>query len=203
MQHKSCFSKEFSTQMISSLHKNYSSIEYLKSVNALVELIAALTRVPFQPAETYHEGLVSMIFYFDGADNLGCLDDGLGYLYNGEDYTEMIAELFGNIDAVGTWSCTIGPDCNAVTEQALLAIKNRRRSMLELRVTPNMPDRLWEIAIDNIRCGATNPSFYNDRGIHDMLKSRFKEIPDSELALFCGCGCTETNLQGLTRGRYR
>lgn len=177
------------------------SIEYLRSVNAPERLISALSHVPFESAQNYYEGLVSwnMIFHFDGADNLGCLDDGLGHLYNGEDYTDVIGELFGNLDAVSTWSCTIGPKYNAVTEQALRAIRNRRRPMLELRVTPEMPDELWNIAIENIRGGCTNPSFYNDRGIHDMLKSHFPEIPDSELELFCGCGCTETNLQGLTR----
>ncbi len=183
--------------------KNYitRSIAYLKSVNAPDDLIDALTRVPFEPAATYYEGLVAwnVIFYFDGADNLGCLDDGLIHLYNGEDYTEIIGELFGNIDAVGTWSCTVGPNYNPITEQAVRAIKNRRRPMLELMTTPEMPDKLWELAIENIRCGSCNPSFYNDRGIYDMLKARFPHIPDEELALFCGCGCTETNLQGLTR----
>lgn len=177
------------------------SVEYLRSVNAPSDLIDALTRVPFEPAATYYEGLVAwnVIFYFDGADNLGCLDDGLAHLYNGEDYTEIIGELFGNIDAAGTWSCTIGPNYNAITEQALRAIKNRRRPMLELMTTPEMPDKLWEIAIENIRCGSCNPSFYNNKGIYDMLKGRFSHIPDEELAMFCGCGCTETNLQGLTR----
>lgn len=177
------------------------SIEYLKSVNAPDRLIAALERVPFKPAQSYYEGLVSwnVIFYFDGADNLGCLDEGLGYLYKGEDYTDIIGELFGNIDAVGTWSCTVGPDYNAVTEQAVRAIRHRRRPMLELRVTPDMPESLWQLAADNIRDGSQNPSFYNEKGIHDMLKEHFPDIPDSELILFCGCGCTETNLQGITR----
>lgn len=183
--------------------KNYidRSLEYLKSAGAPEKLINALEKVPFAPADTYYEGLVAwnMIFYFDGADNLGCLDDGLGYLYRGEDYTDIIGELFGNIDAVGTWSCTVGPNYNAITEQALRAIKNRRRPMLELRVTPDMPDNLWNIALENIRAGSTNPSFYNENGIHDMLHTRFPEIPENELALFCGCGCTETNLQGITR----
>ena len=178
------------------------SIEYLRSVDAPADLIDALTRVPFEPAKTYYEGLVAwnVIFYFDGADNLGCLDDGLIHLYNGEDYTEIIGELFGNIDAVGTWSCTVGTNgYNEITEQAVRAIRNRRRPMLELMTTPEMPDRLWELAIENIRCGSCNPSFYSTQNIHDMLKARWPHIPDEELALFCGCGCTETNLQGLTR----
>ncbi|MGN1346238.1 MAG: pyruvate formate lyase family protein [Eubacteriales bacterium] len=177
------------------------SVAYLTSVNAPRDLIDALSHVPFEPAATYYEGLVAwnVIFYFDGADNLGCLDDGLAHLYKGEDYTEIIGELFGNLDAAGTWSCTVGPNYNAITEQALLAIKNRRRPMLELRTRPDMPDRLWQIAIDNIRCGSCNPSFYSEQGIYRMLKNRFPHIPDDELAMFCGCGCTETNLQGLTR----
>lgn len=183
--------------------KNYveRSVEYLRSVNAPTELVDALSRVPFEPAETYYEGLVAwnMIFYFDGADNLGYLDDGLIHLYRGEDLTDVIGELFGNIDAAGTWSCTVGVNYNPITEQAVRAIKNRRRPMLELMTTPDMPDKLWELAIENIRCGSCNPAFYNAVGIHDMLKARFPHIPDEELALFCGCGCTETNLQGITR----
>ncbi len=174
---------------------------YLCTVHAPDRLVKAVEKVPFAPAENYYEGLVSwnLIFYFDGADNLGCLDDGLAPYYAGEDYTDIIGELFDNIDAVGNWSCTIGPNYSAITEQSLRAIYRRRRPLLELMLTPDMPDHLWEIALEDIRAGSCNPSFYNNQGIHDMLKDRFSHIPDSELALFCGCGCTETNLQGLTR----
>jgi len=177
------------------------SIEYLKSADAPERLIAAMERVPFAPARTYYEGLVAwnLIFYFDGADNLGCLDDGLAHLYAGEDYTDVIGELFSNIDAMGTWSCTVGPRYNAITEQAVRAIRGRRRPMLELMVTDDMPDTLWELAIEANRAGSANPSFYNAKGIYSMLKNHFPHIPDEEIGLFCGCGCTETNLQGLTR----
>ncbi len=174
---------------------------YLTSAGAPEKLADAVGRVPFRPAETAYEGLVAwnMIFYFDGADNLGCLDEGLSHLEDGEDYTDVIAQLFANIDAVGTWSCTVGPEYNGFTEQALRAIRGRRRPMLELRVRPGMPDRLWELSVDNILAGGTNPSFYNDEAIRAMLKDRWSHIPDGELDLFCGCGCTETNLEGLTR----
>ena len=177
------------------------SAAYLRSAGAPERLWRAVERVPFRPAETAYEGLVSwnLVFYFDGADNLGCLDEGLAHLEDGEDYTDVIAQLFYNIDAVGTWSCTVGPAYNSFTEQALRAIRGRRRPMLELRTVPDMPDRLWELALDNIRAGGTNPSFYNDGAIRDMLHARFASIPEEELKLFCGCGCTETNLEGLTR----
>lgn len=176
------------------------AIDYLVSVGASEELIAAMRKVPFYPAETYYEGLVAWnaIFYFDGCDNLGCLDAGLAHLYNGEDMTDVIRELFSNIDAMGMWSCTIGPVCNEITRQAIRAVRNRRRPLLELRVTENTPEDIWDLAVENLKVNSTNPSFYNEKGIHDLLKERFPYIPDEELIRFCGCGCTETNLEGIT-----
>lgn len=177
------------------------SADYLESVGAPAELAAAVRRMPFAPAASYYEGLVAwnLIFYFDGCDNLGYLDDGLAHLYAGEDLTEVIRQLFANIDSMDYWSCTIGAQYNGITKQALRAIKGKRRPLLELRVTEDMPQELWDIAAENLREGTTHPSFYNEKGIHDMLKARFPHIPDEELRLFVGCGCTETNLQGITR----
>lgn len=175
--------------------------EYLISVGAPKELCDAVSRVPFQPAETYYEGLVAwnLIFYLDGCDNLGCLDRGLAHLYRSEDLTDVIGQLFANIDAVGMWSCTLGPDYNEITKQALYAIRGRRRPLLELRTTPEMPEELWKISGEMLLSGASNPSFYNDRGIHDMMADYLPKIAEEDLPLFCGCGCTETNLEGLTR----
>lgn len=183
--------------------ENYVSrcADYLASVGADEALVSALRHVPFAPARTYYEGLAAwnMIYYLDGCDNLGCLDRGLAHLYRGEDYTDVIAQMFRNVDDTGMWSCTVGPDDNGITRQALYAVRGRRRPLLELRVTEDMPDELWRIAAENFSMQCTHPSFYNDRGIHDMLKTHFPDIPDAELAGFCGCGCTETNLEGLTR----
>lgn len=182
--------------------KNYWNrcVDYLISVNASGELIDAMKKVPFSPAETYYEGLVAWnsVFYFDGCDNLGCLDSGLIHLYKGEDLTDVIAELFSNIDAVDMWSCAIGPDCNEITKQAIKAVRGKRRPLLELRVTEKTPDDIWKLAVENLSINSTNPSFYNEKGIHDMLKTRFPYIPDEDLLRFCGGGCTETNLEGLT-----
>ncbi len=174
---------------------------YLRSVGAPDALCRAVECVPFQPANTYYEGLIAwnLIFYLDGCDNLGCLDRGLAHLYRGEDMTAVIGQLFANIDAVGMWSCTIGPDYNEITKQALYAIRGRRRPLLELRTTPDMPEELWKIAGEMLISGSTNPSFYNDRGIHDMMAEYLPKIAEEDLPLFCGCGCTETNLEGLTR----
>ena len=182
--------------------KKYSRrcVAYLESVSADSELIDALRRVPFEPAATYYEGLVSWnaVFYFDGCDNLGCLDAGLAHLCRGEDMTGVIAELFENIDAVDMWSCTLGPVYNDVTRQAIKAVHGKRRPLLELRVNENTPEDIWLLAAEALSTGCTNPSFYNEKGIHDMLHDRFPYISDDELLRFCGCGCTETNLEGIT-----
>jgi len=175
--------------------------DYLRGAGAPERLVKAVEKVPFAPAESFFEAIEAwnLIFYFDDCDNLGCLDDGLIDYWDGGDYTDLIEQLFINIDTVGHWSCTIGHSYNAITEQALRAIRGHRRPMLELMVDDDMPESLWELAVETIRSGCTNPSFYNKRGIYDMLKKRFPQIPDNEIALFCGCGCTETTLQGISR----
>lgn len=177
------------------------SVDYLRQVGAPQPLIAALEQVPFAPARTLYEGIVAwnILYYFDYADNFGRLDDGLAHLYAGEDATAWLRELLGNGEATTGWSCTVGDACPPITEQAVRAIRGLRRPMLELMVDDRTPDAVWELAADAIADGSANPSFYNADGIHDMLRTRFPHIPESELALFCGCGCTETNLQGLTR----
>lgn len=177
------------------------SVRYLRSVGAPAELVDALTRVPFRPARTYYEGLVAWnaVFYYDFCDNLGCFDRGLEYLYRGEDLTNVISQLFANVDATWRWSCNLGPECGPVTRQALRAGLNRRRPLLALRVGESLPDDVWQLAAEALRAGGTNPSFYNDRKIHDMLHARFPRIPEEDLARFCTAGCTETNLDGLTR----
>lgn len=175
--------------------------DYLISVNAPTELVNAISHVPFKPARTYYEGLVSwnLIFYFDGCDNLGCLDAGLAHLYNGEDLTEVIAELFKNIDAMGMWSCSIGPKFNEISRQALKACHGRRRPMLEVKINGEAPDDIWRLSYESLKCGNSNPSFYNDTDIQAMLHRRFPQISAEDLTRFCGCGCTETNLEGVTR----
>ena len=174
---------------------------YLRTTDAPEELCAAVEHVPMMPARTYYEGLISwnLVFFLDGCDNLGCLDMGLAHLYNGEDLTAVIAQLYDNIDQTERWSCTLGPDYNAITEQALRAVAGKRRPLLELRITREMPEHLWNIASEMLCTGSTNPSFYNDKGIHDMIHAYLPQIPEEELRLFCGAGCTETNLEGLTR----
>ena len=163
-------------------------------------LIAALERVPFHPARTLYEAVVgwNFIAYLDGLDNLGWIDEGLMPYYKGEDATELLHELFENVTVNDGWSCSIGPHNGPLTYQCLKAVQGLCRPMMELRVRPDMPEDLWELAAETALTGGGQPAFYNEPMVQDMLKKAYPELPDEDRMRFSGAGCTETNLAGLS-----
>lgn len=173
-------------------------IEYLRSVSARKDLIAALEKVPFAPAENIYEALVcrNFIFMLD-YDNIGCVATDLMPYYKGENVVPVLKELFSNMDRGETWSMALGTDYNPLTVQCLEALKGQRRPMTELFVDESCPDEVWNAAFDTMRSCAGNPAFYNHNAIIGGLKKRFPEIRDEDLKKFCGGGCTESMLQGV------
>jgi len=164
------------------------------------ELYKALCKVPFEPAGTLYEAIVSwnFIYYLDGCDDIGRMDADLIDFYKGEDMTEVFRSFFKNVDANSGWSGSLGPDYNPLTLQCINACKGIRRPSLELRVTPGMPDEVWSAAIDAIKAGGGSPCFYNEEGYQTALAELFPEIPEEDRLRFCGGGCTETMLTGLS-----
>ena len=79
------------------------SVAYLESVQADPALVRALKKVPMYPAENIYEAIVSwnVVLYLDHCDNLGCVAAGLKPYHAGEDVTDLLAELFDNLDANG------------------------------------------------------------------------------------------------------
>lgn len=52
-----------------------------------------------------------------------------------------------------------GPAYNDLTLQCLRAAKGMRRPSIELRVTKDMPDTIWQAAIDSLQTAAASPHF--------------------------------------------
>lgn len=176
-------------------------LEKLREENAPAQLIAALERVPFAPAQTLYEAIVcrNLIFYLDGCDNPGRLDADWIRLYRGEDCVALLEEFFDNVDANNGWTVALGPEYNELTMQVLKATGGHRRPSVELRVTKDMPDELWQAAAEAIRLGGGSPSLYNEELYQKSLRETFPQIAPEDIKKFCGGGCTETMLAGISR----
>lgn len=175
-------------------------LEELNRANADQELIAALNQVPFQPARNIYEAIVcwNFILYLDGTDNIGWIDHGLLPYYKGENVEPELREMFENIGINDGWSCSLGPEYTDLTRQCLRALKGLFRPMAELRVTPEMPDDMWELAIETVFSGGGQPAFYNEPVVQSMLKTAMPDVKEEDLIRFSGAGCTEPNLAGIS-----
>lgn len=175
-------------------------LEYLKSVNADPELISAIEQVPFQPARNAYEAIVcwNYVMYLEGIDNVGLLDAGLDPYYRGEDLSREIRELFENVNDNDKWNCGIGGAVyNEITRECLRQIRGLRRPGLTMRVSRDMPDDIWQLALEATWSGCGNPSFYNEEVIQDMLDEAYPGMPEEDKMRYYAAGCTETNIAGL------
>lgn len=175
-------------------------IQELVRSGADEELIAALKQVPFQPARTIYEAIVcwNFVLYLDGTDNIGWIDHGLFPYYKGENIEEELREMFENIAVNDGWSCSLGPEYTDLTRQCLRALKGLFRPMAELRVTPDMPEDLWELAVETVFSGGGQPAFYNEPAVQSMLKGAYPDIAEEDRLRYSGAGCTEPNLAGIS-----
>lgn len=176
------------------------SLDYLKESGADSRLIEALEKVPYEPAQTAYEALVSanFVMYLDSCDNIGRVDSWLYPYWKGEDLTEVMHRMLRNVQDNDNWSITLGPDYNELTFQWLKASAGLARPMVELRTVKDMPKELWEAAIENVLTGAGQPAFYNEEAIQRRLAERIPHAPREDLMEFGGVGCTETCFSGLT-----
>ncbi|MDD3185410.1 MAG: pyruvate formate lyase family protein [Anaerostipes sp.] len=182
--------------------RNYHSrgLAYLKSIDADSELIEALEQVPFQPARNVYEAIVcwNYVMYLEGVDNVGMIDSGLAPYYKGEDISKEIRELFENVNDNGKWNCCLGPEYNEITKICLKEGAGLRRPQMNLRVTKDMPQEIWDLALEANYSGCGNPSYYNEEMIQTMLPEGFPGITKEDLQRYCPVGCTETCIAGMT-----
>lgn len=174
-------------------------VAYLQSVSASPALIDALRQVPLYPARDAKEAIIAwnFVLYLDNCDNLGCLGLGLVPYFHGEDLIPYLENLYDNLDKNGGYSMSLDSTCPELTVQCLTAARGKRRPMIELFVDEDTPEEVWHAAIDTIRTGG-QPAFYNGKVLLPGLKKRFPSIRDEDLAHFCGGGCTESMITGLS-----
>lgn len=176
------------------------ALEALPAMGAPRELTDALARVPFAPARTAYEAIVSLNFCLslDGWDNVGRLDSILEPYYRGEDMRPWLTCMMQSMQENDRWSITLGPDYSDVTRQALEASVGLARPLTQLRVTADMPEDIWALAAKRILEGGGQPAFYNENAIQERLHGRIPHLTNEDAREFAGGGCTETAFAGCT-----
>ena len=179
-------------------------------------LLEALWHVPFKPARSFYEALVAynLVFYMDDCDNPGRIDRELFPFYEVDiasveltrDHARDLLRAFtDNVAANDAWSSAIGgslaggkPAYNEVTTLCLEAVHHRHRPSYELGVRVDMPDVIWDAALDAVATGCGQPAFYNDWAYIQSLMAADLGVTAEDVVLWNGGGCTETIIHGCS-----
>jgi len=175
-------------------------IELLERSNAPRELIEALKYVPHNPPRSIYEALVAwnFVYYIDGCDDLGGLDRILPKYHHGEDIRPLLAELYTHVDANDGWSHPLGPNYNDITVQCIDAIRGIRRPNIQLLVTKDMPDEVWNAIYGSLSTSCGQPALYNYDEYIKQIRSRMPEVSEADLGNLAFGGCTETMIEGMS-----
>ena len=175
-------------------------VAHLEEVGAPAALIDALRYVPNHTPRNVYEALVAwnFVYYVDGCDDIGGIDRGLYPYWNGEDIRPYLRELYRHVDINDGWSLPLGPQYNALTVQCIDAAHNIRRPNIQLLVTEDMPDAVWEAAYASIGTSCGQPSFYNWDAYRREIMRRLPQVTEEDLQFLAFGGCTETMIEGLS-----
>jgi len=176
------------------------SVALLQSAGAPSELIKALQWVPFHTPRNIYEAVVAwnFLYYADDCDDIGGLDRGLLPYWKGEDITDLLRELYSNIDENDGWSEPLGPHCSGLTVQCIRASHHIRRPSLQLLITEDTPEEVWTAAREAIASGCGQPSLYNWDVFRREIRARLPEVSEEDLEYLAFGGCTETMIEGLS-----
>ena len=175
-------------------------IAHLEEVGAPQKLIEALRYVPNHTPRNIYEALVAwnFVYYVDGCDDIGGIDRGLYPYFHGEDIREYLRELYRHVDINDGWSLPLGPHYNELTVQCIDAAHNIRRPNIQLLVTEDMPDAVWEAAYASIGTSCGQPAFYNWNAYRREINRRLPQVSEADLQFLAFGGCTETMIEGLS-----
>lgn len=179
------------------------------------KLVSALEHVPENPARTFYEAIVATNFmwYLDGCDSIGRFDQDLGSYLDADlksgtisrhEALDLVRLLWKNTNINDGWNVAIGGTdkngnaaYNTLTELCLEAAAGSRRPNLALRVRKDIPEKVFDLAIDAISTGCGLPALYNDEAYAEMVKKNFSTLPGDEF-IFAFGGCTETMMHGCS-----
>ena len=180
------------------------------------KIISAYEHVPFQPARSFFEAMVAynFVYYLDDCDNPGRVDQELfpyyerdlasGYVTHHE-AVQLIRCLWENADANNGWSAGIGGTTstgeaayNDLTIACLEAAHKIRRPNLQLHVRRDMPQTVWDAALDAIATGCGLPALYNEEEYLRSLRDAHLGVREEDLGWHNGGGCTETMIHGCS-----
>lgn len=179
-------------------------------------LLACLEHVPFRPARTFAEAITAynLIYYLDDCDNPGRVDQELIGFYRRdlaeglttyEEAEACIHELWQNTDSNSGWSASIGgstpsgdPAYNELTLICLRAARGMRRPNLQLRIRRDMPDAVWEEALETLSTGTGLPALHNEEEFRRAFREAHLGLREADFALLNGGGCTETMVHGCS-----
>ncbi|MFI4911906.1 MAG: pyruvate formate lyase family protein [Sedimentisphaeraceae bacterium JB056] len=177
-------------------------------------LLEAFAQVPFRPARSFVEAVISynFVFYLDFCDNQGCVDKELAEFYDRDNSGGILTDIDAQswLDALSEscevnsgWTSAIGgsnpdgkPFEHKLTELYIHTLTGRSRPNTELKINDYTSENIWQTAFDSLAEGNANPAFYNDKlYIKSIYDSGFCKDSD-DIAWWCGCGCTETIIHG-------
>jgi pyruvate-formate lyase len=177
-------------------------------------ILTALQRVPFEPAQSFYEAMVgtNFIYYVDGCDDLGRLDQELWPYYrdglaNGEFEREeavaWVGRLFDNVNICNGWNTAIGgtavdgtEGANDLTLVCIEAAKGRRRPNLALRLRRDTPEEVWDQALDTISGGTGIPALYNEEEYVRAIHEAHLGVARDDIPHLAFGGCTELMVHG-------
>jgi pyruvate-formate lyase len=180
-----------------------------------VRLAQALANVPEQPAQNFYEAVVAANFmwFAEGADNYGRIDQDLGAFLDNDlaagtisraEALELVRLLWRNINNNDAWNVAIGGSdrqghgaSNTLTELCLEAAKGSRRPNLALRVRRDMPEKVFDLALEAIASGCGIPALYNEELYAAGVQRIYACAPGDEYNFAFG-GCTETMIHGCS-----
>jgi len=191
------------------------SISSTQQTPALTRLIAALKKVPLQPATSFYEAMVSFNFmwYLDGSDSPGRFDQFMSPYFERdiatdklsiEEARELLEAHWFNADACDGWHMILGGTSEAhksgyteLTRLCLETLKPYRRPNTGIRVNSDMPDHLWDIIFDNWQSGGVNPALYNEKTYLSNIP-KYTDARGRNARDFAFGGCTELMFQGMS-----